>query len=297
MLKQLPLVVFLFFTALPLAAAGIFVFAALRARRQVSALKATPTSNIGMASDGYCQFEGRSEAIGGRPLTAPLTGSPCVWYYAKVERFVRQTRQDSGHWSTVKEATSSAPFLLRDSTGVCTVQPWQAEVTPSDKSQWHGSTLVPTDRNPPRLTPLESRSVVIEANQQYRYFEERLYADVPLVVAGEFTQGRFDTASAHDDDEDDDIDLDEGADEASGDNASTGDDPWSDDVISDELSAQARETTRARVWRGTSKKPFIITTQLQAVHVAMSDMGSQVALMMAAAFAALAALMLWARFA
>jgi len=72
-IRQMPLVVYLFFTALPVAAAAIFALAGLRARRYAAVVKATPTSNIGMAADGYCEFEGRAEAIGGQMIKAPLT--------------------------------------------------------------------------------------------------------------------------------------------------------------------------------------------------------------------------------
>jgi E3 Ubiquitin ligase len=300
MLRQMPLAVFLFFTALPLAAAGIALFAGLRARRQAAVMKATPASNIGMASDGYGKFEGNSEAIGGEPLQAPLTRSPCIWYHAKVEKWTpeRGGEQSSGHWATVQELTSSAPFFLRDSTGACTVAPWLAEVTPSDKSQWYGDNPTPTNHNPPRLSPTESSQPVLEIRSgkgAFRYYEERIYADTPLLVMGHFSQGRFDAGNDDDEDSVSDegstgaaVEDDEGT-EATG--AST-----SDDEIADRLRALARQTTSASVSRGTGPKPFIITTQLQAVHLAMSEMGSQAAMALAAGCGGLAALMLWARF-
>jgi hypothetical protein len=41
------------------------------------------------------------------------------------------------------EYASGTPFFVRDSTGVCTVHPDGAEVTPTDKSQWYcGPALV-----------------------------------------------------------------------------------------------------------------------------------------------------------
>ena len=296
--RQLPFAVFFLLTALPVAAAGICVYAAMRARRQVAAIKATPTANIGMASDGYCKLEGRGEAINGHLLSSPLTQSPCVWYRARVEQWTRPPdRTGTGHWSMVREFTSSAPFFLRDATGVCTVHPWLAEVTPSDKSQWYGSTLVPTDRNPPRIDPLESAQPLIEGNARYKYYEERIYADNALLVLGEFSQGRFDAAPSMLDEEDDDSEddvIDQVADSAAADGPD--DDSWSDAVIAEHLNTTALAVTRARLTGGTNRKPFIITTQLQAVHVATSEMGSQAALALAAAFSGVAAVMLWARF-
>jgi hypothetical protein len=291
LLRQMPLAVFLFFTALPLLAAGGVLMAIFRARRQATLLGATPTSNIGMATDGYREFEGRAEAAGGRQLAAPLTGAACVWYHARVEKWTLRSRDaDSGHWSTIRDATSSAPFLLRDSTGVCAVYPWGAEMTPSDKSQWYGDGEVPTDRNPPRLDPLESSQPIVEGNARYKYFEERIYADSPLLVLGEFTQGRF--GAAQDDEDEDDL-----GDGEESDVPSDGEtDAWASDEPYDRLQALAQEVTRASILRGTGKQPFIVSTKLQAIHIATAEMGSQAALPLAAALCGVSALMLWARF-
>lgn len=94
-IRQMPVAVFLFFTALPLLAAAGCLFGVTRARRQAAVITATPTSNIGMAHDGYCELEGRSEAIDGQLLTAPLTKAACVWYSAKVEQWIRRSKMDS----------------------------------------------------------------------------------------------------------------------------------------------------------------------------------------------------------
>jgi hypothetical protein len=297
MLRQMPLAVFLFFTAFPLAAAGIALFAGLRARRQAAVMKATATSNIGMAAGGYCKFEGHSEAIGGESLKAPLTHSPCVWYHAKVEKWTpeKDSEHSSAHWVTVQELTSNAPFFLRDSTGACTVHPWLAEVTPSDKSQWYGDSPTPTNRNPARVTPAESSQPVLEISSSkhaFRYYEERIYADAPLLVMGHFSQGRFD---AGDDDDDLDEESPDAALETDEDAEVTGV-STAEDEIDHRLGALARQTTSASISRGTDSRPFIITTQLQAVHLVMSEMGSQAAMALAAGCAGVAALMLWARF-
>lgn len=294
MIRQMPLFVFfLFFTLFPLAAAGIFTFAALRARRQAALMKATPTSNIGMAANGYCELEGRAEAIGGELLTAPLTLSKVVWYHAKVEKWnPSRSASADGHWSTIDEHVSEAPFMIRDDTGVCVVSPTGAEVTPSDKSDWYGGKVTPSDRNPPHIDPLESSTPMFQtsggSNSKFRFHEERIYPDSPLLVLGEFWLRR----SAEDDDDDDDSD--EG--EAAGTPAAGSRFEAEDLRLTDRLQTLARETTRAHISMGAGKKPFIISTKLQAVHVATSELGSQAALWMAAAFAGAAAFMLWVRF-
>ena len=204
-IRDLPLPVFVVMIAFGLAMAGVVIAAGLHAQRRAKLISDTPTSNIGMASDGYCEFEGVVEAIGGQTVTAPLTQSPCVWYHAKVEKWVsRSTSQGSSYWATAKETTSHAPFFVRDATGVCIVQPDGGEVTPTDKSQWIGGGIEPTDCNPARLPPTESTTPIVEVsggpNSRFRYSEERIYDGNPLLVLGEFSRGRFDTPEEEPDD-------------------------------------------------------------------------------------------------
>lgn len=291
----MPLGVFCVFVAFPLAMAAAALFAGLRARRRAALIKATHTSNIAMASDGYCELEGSVEAIGGQTLSAPLSGSPCVWYHARLEQWVRRTAASGkSSWSTVRDETSRAPFFVRDSTGVCTVHPDGAEITPTDKSQWTGATLVPTDRNPPRLGPGESTTGMFQVSglpgSGFRYFEERIYAGNPLFVLGEFSQGRFEPPDLVDEtDEKDEAAADEPLEPQEP-------DPWDDFALTDRLREQAAQTTTAFIAKGESGKPFILSTTLQAAHVALSDMGGQAALGIAVIPLAVAALMLYARF-
>jgi hypothetical protein len=179
-MRSMELVPFLFIIGFLLVVAGIIIFAGLHARRRAALIKATPTSNIGMADDGYRELEGTAEAIEGQTVTAPLTSSPCVWYHARVEWWQRTSSgsNTSSDWRTIQETTSNAPILLRDATGVCLVFPFMAEVTPTDKSQWTGDSSVPTDRNPPRLGPTESTTPIMQVHggpsSRFRYSEERI---------------------------------------------------------------------------------------------------------------------------
>ena len=76
MVEQLPLPVFWMIIAFLLAMTAIFVAAGLKARRNVAEIKATPTSNIGMATPGYVEFEGTTGSPDGLLLTAPLGSRP-----------------------------------------------------------------------------------------------------------------------------------------------------------------------------------------------------------------------------
>lgn len=296
LIREAPFVVFLAMVGIPVAMAGVCVVAALHARRQAALVRQTTAVPIGMAEDGYRQFEGAVEAIGGLTLTAPLTGWPCVWFSARVEEWTRSGASDTrAHWRTVRELTSTAPMLVRDATGACVVRVFGAEVTPTDRSLWTGSTLEPEDRRPPRVGPSESLHGVIEVaggpNSRYRYREERIYAGDPLLVLGQYASHRFDAAPL-DEDADDDVIEDEVPED------SEEFDAWDrvDQEQHDRLDAVAAAITRAEIAHGGRAHPLIVSTTPSATHVYMNEMGSQAALMVALVPLGLAALVLLARF-
>lgn len=331
MIQSAPLGVFVMMVLVPLAMAGVAVFAGWRARRQAQLMKATKAVPIGMADDGYGQFEGTAEAIGGQTISAPLTGSACVWYSATVEQWTRtgSTRDRQSEWRTVRYLSSSAPLLVRDATGACIVRVFGAEVTPRDKSRWTGATLEPTDRQPPRLGPQESWPMMEVAggpNSRFRYTETRIYAGDPLVVLGQYSSHRFDAApdldgsapdssiapgwtAADDDDDEDPPEVDAGADAADdrdepadeGDvtaSASRSNRAWNaaDSERHDTLDRLAASVTRAEIGAGGRGQPLIVAASTAATHAHMSEMGSQAAFMVALVPLGLAALVLLARF-
>jgi hypothetical protein len=228
-------------------------------------------------------------------VTAPLTGWPCAWYHAKVEEFRRGTRSsDTGSWHTVRDWTSAAPFFVRDGTGVAIVDPFRAEVTPTDKSEWKGKTKQPADRNPKKFKPTESVHGVVEmtVTGDFRYSEERIYAGDPLLVLGEFKTHTFDPADENDDDEN--------ASTASADADAPKDDRDAEeraiDARDDALQTAARKVARATISRGSGKQPLLITTTPQAQHIAMSEKGGMAAYVIALVPLGIAILLLWARF-
>ncbi|MFN7956466.1 MAG: GIDE domain-containing protein, partial [bacterium] len=186
-----PLGVFLGMLALPAAILGIGLYASLRAARLARTIARMPTTPLGAAAPGYVELEGTIEALPDRVLTARLTGAPVAWSRSKVEEYVSSARSDSqsSTWRTLTEHTSDEPFVLRDASGACVILPAGAEVTPTDRSVWYGSTPVPTDRNPPRVGPGESPEGLLRVAStrahRYRYTEERIYVGDPLYALGE----------------------------------------------------------------------------------------------------------------
>jgi hypothetical protein len=126
---------------------------------------------LGMATAGYRELQGQA---GGRwqLLVAPLTGAPCCWCGARREVDAVDDLEEI-RLETVRSVTSSAPLLVRDTTGVCAVHVDGAEVTPTDRSQWTGATLEPEDRNPPRHGVADSPTGMLQiagtSTSLYRY--------------------------------------------------------------------------------------------------------------------------------
>jgi hypothetical protein len=289
--QSLPTTAFLVIVAFLGAMGAVALVAGLQARRRASLIEATETSAIGSAADGYCEIEGTIEAVNGRTLRTPLTGWQVCWYRASVEKYVWSSRRrGDGTWRSVRSATSSAPFLLRDSTGVCIVRPPGAEVTPTDKSVWYGAGPEPDDRNPPRLAPTQSTTPMVEAGwghgRDYRYTEERIYPGDPMFVLGWFSRD-----AAVVDSEGDTAD-DEGNADPPGDTAGQ---PRPEGSLAEELEELASRITGAVIQKAPGK-PFILSTTPQASHVAMTEFGSEAAMYLALLPFALAALLLWTRF-
>lgn len=302
MIQNAPFGVFLAMVGIPLAMAGLAIFAGIKGRQMARLVKETKAAALGMATDGYHQFEGRTEAIAGQPLRAPLTGAECVWYWAKLEEWRRSGGDRQRYdWYAVHEITSSAPLLVRDATGAAIVYPHGADVTPTDKSRWTGAGPEPDDRNPPRMGPGDSFEAGLQIaggpNSRFRYTESRIYAGDPLLVIGQFSTGRF----AADEDEGDETgdsaaDADIAGADAAADDAQLGSWHRADSERYDALEPAARQVTKASVTAGGRGQPLVLAAATAQTHAAMNDLGSKAAFTIALFPLAIAALVLLARF-
>lgn len=102
-----------------------------RSRQQSAlgtALRSAPvlscTEAAGQADRGpvTCQLSGATEPGPGGPLTAPLSGKPCVWFHVRVS--VRKRGGDGLSYDRkAHQESSTAPFWLRDARGGVLVFP------------------------------------------------------------------------------------------------------------------------------------------------------------------------------
>lgn len=109
-------------------AAILAVWAALCAKRLRIYIKDTPRSKIGSAAQGFVELQGKCEFYGNRTTQGFLHGPPCVWHRYTIGNAEAQTSH-SGN--------SDLPFVIRDETGTCVVNPSGAKIISSGKRSWY----------------------------------------------------------------------------------------------------------------------------------------------------------------
>ena len=146
--------------------AVISLFAWYSTLHRLRAILGTPTSRISSAAQGYIELIGRGR-LGSAPLISKLRVLPCLWYRWKVEEHSGEDK-----WRTLDQGESSDPFVLRDDSGECVVDPEHAEIITKHCDKW--------------------------TSGKYRYTEWKLIQDDLLYVLGEFkTVGGSNTTITH----------------------------------------------------------------------------------------------------
>ncbi|MEH6493154.1 GIDE domain-containing protein [Halopseudomonas sp.] len=167
------------FTGLATAAAVGCLYLMLTRLQRARWIEDTPTSRVRSAAQGLVELNGMLDAGGHEPLLSPLAKRPCLWYRFRVEEHKGNSDRDN-QWRTVEQGVSERPFLLRDSTGVCWINPLGAEVHPKHRRRWEGNQRWPADKSVAKgfLGGL--------LRKRYRYTEEWFVAEEPLYAIGWF---------------------------------------------------------------------------------------------------------------
>jgi len=113
---------------LGLAGVGFGLYGFFHRWKQRRWLEETPESRVRSAAQGYVRLTGRAQPLGLKPLRAPLTGRPCVWWKYSIQS--RNARPESD--------TSTEPFTLTDEAHSCVIDPQGADVEPSERRVWSG---------------------------------------------------------------------------------------------------------------------------------------------------------------
>jgi len=107
-------------------------FRALRHRRL---LQDTPTSKIRSASQGYVEISGRARALDGA-LKSPGKLMPCVWYRLTVQDMRDSKRRGFNEDDESYTDESQYSFYVDDGTGMCSIDPMEAQVRAKTKDVW-----------------------------------------------------------------------------------------------------------------------------------------------------------------
>lgn len=188
-IQRVPLGVFLFLCLMP----GVFLLTGVvQARREWKRSKAifdVKVSSIGDVARGLVAIEGRVEELLTGPVSGALTGKPCCWYSAKVEKRERRrkTKGETGPvkgwtWRLKEEFYCDMPLLVTDRTATCAVWAAGVEAMTAHRSIWYGETPKPME-GPPEDEVQEEPS-----DAKFRYVEERLLAGDEVYAFGEITR-------------------------------------------------------------------------------------------------------------
>ena len=162
--------------------ACICLFAALRMFHRARLIEDMPTSKIRSCTQGYVELHGTAKWMDGPEIHAPLSGQPCVWYSFSVDEYVAHSKQK---WRHIDGGVSDHLFLLEDETGMCVIDPEDAEVTPSSSNTWYGSKRISPAAY---MSPLDVLGgAIFQSGQRYRYTERRLDQYEYLYAIGEYS--------------------------------------------------------------------------------------------------------------
>lgn len=122
------------------AMSGVSFAAWIANYRRLRHIADTPLSNIASAAQGYVEIAGRSEA-GATPLLSRLTHLPCMWFQFEVYE-----KSGDDNWSLQDSGASNEPFIVRDASGACIVDPRGAEIITSHEQTWTSGNFRYTER-------------------------------------------------------------------------------------------------------------------------------------------------------
>ncbi|HEU0290438.1 MAG TPA: EF-hand domain-containing protein [Burkholderiales bacterium] len=99
--------------------------------RMMSAIRNAPTSRVASAAQGFVELFGTVQYVPGCTLKAPLTQAPsvCYWYTVVENAGSKNARKLEGH-------DFATPFLLRDETGECLIDPNDAWLICRTRAKW-----------------------------------------------------------------------------------------------------------------------------------------------------------------
>lgn len=139
--------------------------------KKIRLLQDTPFSKIHAAAQGYLQLAGHGEHMPGAPIKAPRSGVDCLWYEYKLEQ--QSSNDEVTYWTVLQHQVSDDCFYIKDSTGVCVVNP-------------DGAYIIPTRKSVTYERPSRFGGSGWFSSGRLRHTEITIDVGAPLIVIGEF---------------------------------------------------------------------------------------------------------------
>ncbi|MBQ0719850.1 MAG: hypothetical protein KBT88_15250 [Gammaproteobacteria bacterium] len=181
-----PTTQFVIWATLLLAGAIFALYRAYKNFKKSRLIEDMPTSLIRSASQGFTELIGIGKTHG-EHLSAPLSASPCLWWYYAIEQYKSSGKSSS--WVTLESGTSKQPFNIDDASGLCLVMPEGADLTARHHKQWRGRQRHPLGQ-PMTNTGGTLRRLLttnIGFGARYRYTERLIKEHDPLYILGHFS--------------------------------------------------------------------------------------------------------------
>ncbi|MEY4911014.1 MAG: hypothetical protein RL761_677 [Pseudomonadota bacterium] len=94
--------------------------------KRAQAIAELPTSRIASAAQGYVELYGQASIDDDNLIISPHSGLSCLWYRYRIYE------KNDNDWREIHDVTSYATFEIRDSTGICRIDPDDAEILGAD---------------------------------------------------------------------------------------------------------------------------------------------------------------------
>lgn len=168
-----------------IAAFTVCLFLAFRRFARYRLVADTPTALIRSAPQGYVELIGQVIAGEDGMLTSPLSGHPCVWYRAAVDRYRRNSNGKGGRWESVFRDSSTSWFQVDDGTGICLIEPAGAEVNTRHRKVWYGATELPGGHRAGGGFG-QYAAAIVGTGGRYRYTEQLIFEHERVYALGRF---------------------------------------------------------------------------------------------------------------
>jgi len=152
------------------------------------------TSRIRSASQGYVELKGLGEWMPGDQIHSPFSGNRCLWYHCLVEE--RQRSNNKKGWTNISNQISDTLFQLVDETGVCIIDPEDAQVVPEIERKWYGFRL-DSQNNPPKSGKSWMSISLKSGLGSYRFTEKLIRPASQVYALGNFETHRSTPVDAY----------------------------------------------------------------------------------------------------